>query len=1061
MEPAWDARALLNTAPLRLALSVHSVSGYHGPFHPDLVLVDRPADESSRWTSPSPESRNHSARRNPGHARRREPEWIILELQQTAIVRRIGFGKTTKPHPCNLADFTIWGGLTPDPLAMEPLLEGGLKNDAAPERFELPIEVGESLSAEGVVKGAAPLPVRYIKIDCHVAANANYSISIWHLFLEGYLPPPSPSTLSAYPLPLPSAETLTRLYESYRQTQTTHLILAHLRRSGPATLPAYTSLLSTLSPAPDDPASPSSFEHPLLTALHTALVQRGAFLECESLLARCLAAGLLREWAPGGAKGHTVARWERLSPAALSPAGQEDGAWPAGRGGHAMVRVGRKIVLFGGWDGTREWGDLWEYELPLTAADESVGSWRCVKAEQGAGSGTGPGPRSCHQLAVDEKEGWVYLLGGRRDDDEDDDEDGVDDGQEQEEHEGRAGQQGNGAMDVDPSSAADPTSLFSAPLRLPTASPSDSSTSPRTLARVASRLERRQQRWKSDFWRYKAVGPGRGTWECLSEDTRREGGPALLFDHAMVVDSATSRLFVFGGKNQPYDPDSPPGSATDDPSVDVGSGGGASKEGRYGGMWCYDIAARSGDPRPSSYAPTPSLSPSASDRLLSRAGHALLLDPTTPGGSTLYIHSGQRNEQYLNDLWAIRLAGVPPEGADERRGRSPLSRRDEPEREEEDEDGEANLWRQGTVLDFPFASSTAASAVPANAAHAAVNHSLIDLSALPASPEASPSRAGFPSTASTSLTRQPTILQIRRLWPSSSSTADGATASEYPSPGFTQRVTLDPHTGVWTLLTGLTRASPASGAGAGTGEDNECLRGVWRRVPGSKRGPLGWEKIDVETHAAAGAGGRYGVEAGAEEAGPMGRYAAQVVYDPLRKEHYVFGGHPDSKEPVNYRLADMWRLRIVDPTPEEALRKAKFLVRKQRFTELCATAPTVLALQYLQNDLADVVDHSSPAESSSFRACMSSLLAAPARMNVEVALDGSGELPPRSPSSSASSSSEHNSGSDMPDAELYAQRHALWEELVRFFPREERQPDARLEDTSRLLRVWESSGRRL
>lgn len=285
----------------------------------------------------------------------------------------------------------------------------------------------------------------------------------------------------------------------------------------------------------------------------------------------------------------------------------------------------------------------------------------------------------------------------------------------------------------------------------------------------------------------------------------------------------------------------------------------------------------SGDPRPSSYAPTPSLSPSASDRLLSRAGHALLLDPTTPGGSTLYIHSGQRNEQYLNDLWAIRLAGVPPDGADERRGRSPLSRRDEPEREEEDEDGEANLWRQGTVLDFPFASSSAAAAVPANAAHAAVNDSLIDLSALPASPEASPSRAGFAFTASAPSTRQPTILQIRRLWPSSSSTADGATATEYPSPGFTQRVTLDPHTGVWTLLTGLTRASPASGTGgAGASEDNECLRGVWRRVPGSKRGPLGWEKIDVETHAAAGAGGRYGAEAGAEEAGPMGRYAAQV-----------------------------------------------------------------------------------------------------------------------------------------------------------------------------------------
>ncbi len=39
----------------------------------------------------------------------------------------------------------------------------------------------------------------------------------------------------------------------------------------------------------------------------------------------------------------------------------------------------------------------------------------------------------------------------------------------------------------------------------------------------------REDKWKSDFWRYKAAGPDRGKWELLSEDTRRDGGPALLY----------------------------------------------------------------------------------------------------------------------------------------------------------------------------------------------------------------------------------------------------------------------------------------------------------------------------------------------------------------------------------------------------------------------------------------------------------------------------------------------------------------------------------------------------
>lgn len=44
------------------------------------------------------------------------------------------------------------------------------------------------------------------------------------------------------------------------------------------------------------------------------------------------------------------------------------------------------------------------------------------------------------------------------------------------------------------------------------------------------------------------------------------------------------------------------------------------------------------------------------------------------------------------------------------------------------------------------------------------------------------------------------------------------------------------------------------------------------------------------------------------------------------------------------------------------------------------------------------------------------------------------------------------------DEATYAARHALWEELGAFVPRNMRQPDERLDDAARLLRVWGMGG---
>lgn len=384
-----------------------------------------------------------------------------------------------------------------------------------------------------------PLPVKFLRIDCHVAANANYSISIWHLFLEGY----SPTRLAIDCLPSTSA--LVSLYESHRHLHTTRLILAHLRRSGPLYLPAFRTLLSTLAGT----AAETRLEHPLLAALHEALVLRGDWDRSESVLDEILAAGLLDEWdgTAGGTKGQTVAKWDRIGPSEQQEQELEahissvSSTWPRGRGGHAMVRVGRRILLYGGWDGKRELGDMWEFDLPLNASDvgpgSSSGQWRCLDDGTGSSSSTSsnverkPGPRSCHQMVVDERDGWVYVLGARRDELDDEAPDADDDDEEEDDDGGVARRAAERLANIVAGDTGE--SRGAAGMDVDENGGGGGGNGDQNAGSAAGRAAPapREDKWKSDFWRYKAAGPDRGKWELLSEDTRRDGGPALLCVH--------------------------------------------------------------------------------------------------------------------------------------------------------------------------------------------------------------------------------------------------------------------------------------------------------------------------------------------------------------------------------------------------------------------------------------------------------------------------------------------------------------------------------------------------
>ena len=49
-------------------------------------------------------------------------QYLILKLEEPAIVTQISFGKYEKSHVCNIKKLQVWGGLTEDHLLL--LLDG-------------------------------------------------------------------------------------------------------------------------------------------------------------------------------------------------------------------------------------------------------------------------------------------------------------------------------------------------------------------------------------------------------------------------------------------------------------------------------------------------------------------------------------------------------------------------------------------------------------------------------------------------------------------------------------------------------------------------------------------------------------------------------------------------------------------------------------------------------------------------------------------------------------------------------------------------------------------------
>ncbi|KAJ7268646.1 Muskelin N-terminus-domain-containing protein, partial [Mycena haematopus] len=293
--------------PVALSYSIAASTPHSGPYRVENILVDNPTEQASRWSGgPVPETGT--------------PQWLLLRLDTLAVVHTITFGKFANPHPCNMKNFKVYGGVSED--ALTEVLHSELKNDTTSESFEL-----KHVNEQGILT-----PFRYIKIMPLSSHGSSFHVSIWHVALKGIKDEVF-------------VEQVRMKYDQYRETTAMRYVLKHLRQR--RFLGPYNAILSRCG---------LQVEDPLVTELHENVVLHGNWAKAEQNIQRISQTDLFDDYRHSK-QAHFV--WKRLS-------GRDvNGDVPPPRGGHAMCvdPNGGIIYLFGGWDGKKSLADFWSYDI--------------------------------------------------------------------------------------------------------------------------------------------------------------------------------------------------------------------------------------------------------------------------------------------------------------------------------------------------------------------------------------------------------------------------------------------------------------------------------------------------------------------------------------------------------------------------------------------------------------------------------------------------------------------------------------------------------------------------
>ncbi|KAF9120101.1 hypothetical protein BGW39_011659 [Mortierella sp. 14UC] len=808
-------------------------------------------------------------------------QYIMIKLKTMAIAHTITFGKYHKVHVCNLKEFKVFGGLTTS--NMTELLHTGLRNDHEPETFLL------KHKTKSVV-----FPCQYIKIVPLMAWGANFNFSVWHVEVKG----------------IPDAELVQETYFQYinfRETESVRLCLKHFRQR--KLFDAFKALQERTH---------TQLEDPLLTKLHQELVLRGNFKRAEELIAEAAERGLFDEYIQAY---DYKPIWKRLRSNSHrqgvhhhhhshQSSHLEDS--PRHRGGHQMCidTKGGYVYLMGGWDGARDLADFWAYHIPSQ-------TWILISADTSLQGG--PSARSCHKVCYSPQHQALFLLGRY--------------------------------VDPDNRSKVDLC---------------------------------------SDFWRFDIdpASPPYGRWTKICGNTSVMNGPELIYDHQMCLDPVSQTLYVFGGRVVHLDKNVQ----------------------HYSGLYSYHIPSglwkllrADGHPAPKQDGTTV---------LRSRIGHSMLYDETM---RSLVIFAGQMNKDYLSDFYVYDIAadrvievckdynkqGGPEAGFTQRatissRGReiyvlSGLVK----DRALGAETVKNSFWvfklpgqdQMDAIRDVQYALANARTSGSIGSLKSIMNHSR-SLSELL---EHVIDRADGSSRSGTTRRKiGEDGVQGRRDIGSGTRKSSGRTngsahgSSSTADMGFSTADTAS-------TRTMQTRSSSAAGTGSSNKRANNTRSGsppsfhparanndligsyssshgvapngregavsgilsassvpsIHRRASLSRphpddptepmslayvlSGQGSWQKIFQNSSPELGE---------PSEPEPVPRYAHQLVYDDINEVQYLFGGNPGEQGNMSKRLDDFWELRLYRPTPDQIVRKAKYLLRTQQFKELCQRPET-------------------------------------------------------------------------------------------------------------------------
>ncbi|KAJ1670152.1 hypothetical protein GGF38_001722, partial [Coemansia sp. RSA 25] len=209
----------------------------------------------------------------------------------------------------------------------------------------------------------------YIKIQPLLAHDQKFNFSIWYVELRGTMEP----------------QTMQRITTDFNCLREREAIRSCLKFFRDRCLDSAFSALQQQTSV--------SLEAPVLASIYGALVEQADYSLTERLLFQAERDGV---FASCTASIPYASVWKQVD--------QSTYHGPAARGGHQMCfdDESRVAYLFGGWDGANNLGDLWVLCM-------DTGKWRCISTNtrnQG-----GPGPRSCHAMCFDSVHKCIYIMG--------------------------------------------------------------------------------------------------------------------------------------------------------------------------------------------------------------------------------------------------------------------------------------------------------------------------------------------------------------------------------------------------------------------------------------------------------------------------------------------------------------------------------------------------------------------------------------------------------------------------------------------------------------------------